>query len=83
MLVLYNLDNSFIKITEEFPDNFTGIIEWPDGSKEWCTDDKLHRLDGPAFIDLDGKKHWYIHDEEVTEIECKLLHDIMKLKGML
>ena len=55
MLVLYNLDNSFIKITEEFPDNFTGIIEWPDGSKEWCTDDKLHRLDGPAFIDLDGK----------------------------
>jgi hypothetical protein len=83
MLILYNLDNSLIEITEKFPSNFTGIIEWPDGSKEWCAEDKMHRLDSPALIDAHGGKYWYINDEEVTELHCKLLHDIMKLKGLL
>lgn len=83
MLKLYTTDNVFIKSTNEFPENFTGMIEWPDGSKEWSENDKLHRLDGPAFISEHGKKLWYVNDEEVTEFECKLLHDIMKLKGLL
>ena len=83
MLKLYTIDSVFIKSTNEFPENFTGMIEWPDGSKVWLENDKLHRFDGPAFINEPDGKRWYVNDEKVTELECKLLHDIMKLKGLL
>lgn len=32
-----------------------------DGSKRWYSNKgKLHRLDGPAIVEVDGSKHWYV-----------------------
>ena len=31
---------------EKLPSNFTGIAIWPDDSKYWLVESKLHRLDG-------------------------------------
>lgn len=36
-----------------------GIITHPNGHKEWYTNDKLHRLNGPAIIRSDGTEIWY------------------------
>jgi hypothetical protein len=33
------------------------------GSKAWYVDDKLHRLDGPAYEGADGSKQWYVDDK--------------------
>ena len=57
---LYSLENSFVKETDTFPNNFTGIAEYSDGSKYWCVGGKLHRIDGPAFEYPDGSKYWYV-----------------------
>jgi len=57
-------------------------IEWANGHKEWYKNGELHRLDGPAF-EANDTKEWYVDGKEVTELECKLLHDIMKLKALI
>jgi len=58
-------------------------IDFLDGYKEWWIDGRPHRMDGPAFENTDGTKYWYFNGKEITEIEHKLLCDIMKLKGLL
>ena len=58
---LYTLDNKFIVKTNVYPSNFTGIIEFFDGSKNWYVNDKLHRLDGPAIEHPKGSKEWYVN----------------------
>jgi len=85
---LYTLDNQFIKETNKFPCNFTGIIEYSDGSKSWWVDGKLHRLDGPAIERLEdhtgpGHKEWWVNGQHVMEVEHNLLRDMMKLKGLI
>ena len=44
-------------------------VEWSDGHKEWCVNDKLHREDGPAIEWSDGSKSWWINGQELTEDE--------------
>ena len=82
---LYTLENQFIKRTIIFPHNFTGIVEYHEGTREWYVNDRPHRLDGPA-VDLNGTrghiKGWFIHDVECSEEQHTLLVDIMKLKGL-
>jgi hypothetical protein len=51
------------------PDNFTGIVENPDGAKRWCLNGEWHRVDGPAVEHADGDKYWYLNGEFLTEIE--------------
>ena len=80
---LYTLDNVFIKETNKHPNNFTGIVEHYDGTKEWYFEGKLHRIDGPAIERFYGTKHWYINGKEVIEEEHDLLYSIMKLKGLM
>jgi len=109
---LYTLDNKFIKETNNYPENFTGIIDFQSGYKEyklngklhrldgpariwdvthktcpgrkqWYIEGKSHRLDGPAYEWCDGTKDWYVEDKQVTKEQCKLLHSIMKLKGLI
>jgi hypothetical protein len=50
-----------IKINDwvEIPENFTGVAEYPNGTKHWYKEGKLHREDGPAIIWTDGYKSWY------------------------
>ena len=35
-------------------------VEWANGTKVWCVDDKCHRLDGPAIERDDGTKEWWV-----------------------
>ena len=79
----YSFDNKFIKETDSIPYNFTGIVDWYNGTKIWMINGKLHREDGPAVEREDGRKYWYIDNKEVTELQHKLLCDMMKLKGMI
>ena len=43
----------------EIPKNFTGIVEWPSGTKDWFKEGNFHREDGPAIISSNGTKYWY------------------------
>ena len=61
----------------------TGIFVYPNGKKYYSVEGKLHRLDGPAVEYANGTKQWFINDNKVTELQCKLLHNIMKSKGLL
>jgi hypothetical protein len=44
---------------DDIPDNFTGIVECPNGTKIWLKKGKYHRLNGPAWEFPDGEKYWY------------------------
>ena len=48
-----------VKKWKEIPENFTGIVEYPDGDKIWYKDGRRHRENGPACEYADGTKHWY------------------------
>ena len=54
-----------IKIRDysELPTDFTGIAEYPNGSKLWYLNGKYHREDGPAREWADGKKEWYLNGQ--------------------
>ena len=58
-----NLKVKKLTVDETVPPNFTGIAEWPDGSKQWYMDGKLHRVDGPARVWPNGTKQWYFNGE--------------------
>lgn len=44
---------------ENIPENFTGIVMYPSGTKIWYKERKIHRLDGPAIETPDGEKEWW------------------------
>ena len=58
-------------------------IDLLDGHKEWWVDGKPHRLNGPAFELAGGGSSWWVDGKETTELQNKLLVDLMKLKGLL
>lgn len=39
------------------------------GRKEWWTNGKWHRLDGPAIVEADGSREWWVNGHNVTEVE--------------
>jgi hypothetical protein len=48
-----------IDYNDSIPDKFTGVIEYPDRTKKWYKEGKVHRLDGPAVEYPSGLKYWY------------------------
>ena len=44
-------------------------IEYANGDKYWCQNDRVHRTDGPAIEHADGTKYWYINGYPLTEDE--------------
>ena len=48
-----------IKSYNEIPKNFTGIIDWQNGTHHWYKDGEYHRLDGPSVAHEDGTEFWY------------------------
>ena len=50
-----------VKNSSEIPQNYTGVVEWPDGTKEWVVNGEYHREDGPAVERADGSKCWYLN----------------------
>jgi len=53
--------------------NKNGLVEYPDGSKRWGRNGKIHRDDGPAIEYTSGTKYWYcdgkIHRTDGPAIE--------------
>lgn len=48
-----------------------------DGYKSWWIDGKRHREDGPAIELADGRKLWFLNDEELDPIEWLLkVHEL-------
>jgi len=62
-----------IKERSEIPTYFTGIVEWPSGTKEWFKDGKRHRENSHAVEYSNGTKYWYkegnLHREDGPAIE--------------
>jgi len=48
-----------INCGKSIPDNFSGIVVFPDGKKEWYKKGKIHRKDGPAVEYPNGTKEWF------------------------
>ena len=46
------------------------------GERMWFKDGYLHRLNGPAFINMFKLKHWYYHNEY---IDCSTQKDFDKI----
>lgn len=62
---LYTIDGQFIKETDLlYPiiSSFSGMIEYPNGSKEWVLNGVRHRdNDKPAIESIDGHKEWWVN----------------------
>ena len=58
-----------IKDWRNTPKNYTGIVEWPDGAKQWYLNGQYHRIDGPAIEREDGTKYWYLNGKNYSFIE--------------
>ncbi len=53
-----------LKIDELPPENFTGIVEYPLGTKIWYREGKRHRIDGPAFEKYNGANEFWINSAQ-------------------
>jgi len=51
----------------EISKGFTGVVRYPNGSKEWWLNGQRHRVDGPAWEGADGSKEWYLNDKRHRE----------------
>ena len=40
-----------------------------DGTKYWYQNDKVHRVDGPAYENPNGNNSWYLNDKFCKPIE--------------
>jgi hypothetical protein len=64
-----------VKSYADIPKNYTGIVVWPNGEKQWRLNRELHREDGPAIVCPNGAKDWFLngrlHREEGPCTECK------------
>jgi hypothetical protein len=59
-----------IKNYFEIPKGFTGIVEYPSGTKQWFLNGrKYHREDGPAMELADGTKEWWLNDKFIYELK--------------
>lgn len=52
-----------VKNLNEIPRDYTGIVEYADGEKEWRKNGKSHREDGPAIINTvgNGDNQWFLN----------------------
>ncbi len=58
-----------IKTADEIQKNYTGIIEWADGDKEWYRNGEYHREDGPAIIRASQSKEWWLDGKYIWHSE--------------
>lgn len=61
-----------VKLTGEAyepPDYFSGLVEYPTGSKYRYKDNRLHSLEGPAVEHSDDRKEYWIEGKQYTEKE--------------
>jgi hypothetical protein len=68
----YNKSTTKVVKAESFfkngmPKDFSGIVEYPSGSRGWYLNGKEHRVDGPAIERADGTKFWYLNGQQHRE----------------
>ena len=58
-----NNSQKTIKVSSlnEIPENYSGIVEYPNRNKEWLLNGELHRTDGPAVEHANGDKWWFLN----------------------
>jgi len=56
-------------------------IEYADGTKCWCLNDKYHREDGPAVEYDDGYKEWYVDGEQIEVADNDTFLRMINLKA--
>ena len=68
-LLLTESESKVLKLKRgEFaPKNYTGVAEWPNGTKYWYLNDQRHREDGPAVEYSGGSKFWYLNGQRHRE----------------
>jgi len=66
-----------IEVVEENQDDMGRIVGYYCyvGTQIWFEDGKVHRIDGPAVITLDGVDRYYVKGEEITVDVRKFLID--------
>jgi len=47
------------------PRNYTGVIQWPGGIKEWYKNGEYHREDGPVRIFNNSYKIWCLDNSSI------------------
>ena len=57
------------------PENYSGIVQFVNGTKIWYKNGKTHREDGPAWIDLNHFKRWTLEDNLIWNSDYKLDQD--------
>ena len=50
-----------VKRWTKIPKDYTGILEYDNGTKYWYLNNKLHRVDGPAVEFVNGDKTWWLN----------------------
>jgi len=55
-----------IKNWQRIPKNYTGRVEFNNGTRWWFKDGKRHREDGPAAIGADGNHSYWLNNECYT-----------------
>ena len=60
----------------------TGIVERDNGSKTWFKNGKRHREDGPAHVESNGYKMWYLEGKIIwgSDIKLDLTNEIVLSK---
>jgi hypothetical protein len=57
-----------VKDSDWVPDNFTGTVEWADGSKKYLVNGLYHRDGGlPSYDGADGRQVYYVNDKRTGQ----------------
>ena len=55
------------------PNDYTGIVEYENGSKSWYKHGKYHQENGPAWISNNGYKQWWLNGRVIWDSNRMLL----------
>jgi uncharacterized small protein (DUF1192 family) len=64
-----------VKYWYEIPDDFTGLVEYLNGTKQWLQNGESHKTDGPATKYSNGDIEYWIHGRRVSKEEIKKYAD--------
>jgi hypothetical protein len=62
----------------DVPPNFSGVALFPDDTKHWYVNGLLHREDGPAIEQPNGKFRWRLRGRPQSEADWKKLLLLME-----
>jgi hypothetical protein len=76
---------TLITKSESIPDNFTGVVEYSNGDKEYYVEGKRHRLDGLAIEHSNGNKEYWVegklHRLDGPAVDCSYGYKAYYVEG--